>query len=135
MDVRRAACPGLLQGLGLTASYPTVPSIAPLHAPAFIPLTSLSTLPASGRGGCLLEQLPLSARRRRPRADGAPRAGAQLVVRATSTTTNLVSIKFLTYLFMGAAKWDDAWLYAVAIACSVSGLQARRRTANNPTLT
>jgi len=111
-----------------------VPSIAPLHAPAFTPLTSLSTLPASGRGGRLLERPLLSARRRRPRADGARCAGAQLVVRATSTTTNLVSIKFLTYLFMGAAKWDDAWLYAVAIACSVSGLQARRRAANNPTL-
>ena len=50
---------------------------------------------------------------------------AQAVVRATSTTTNLVSIKFLTYLFMGAGSWDDLPLYIVAITCSVTGLQAR----------
>ncbi|KAK9828094.1 hypothetical protein WJX81_003675 [Elliptochloris bilobata] len=48
----------------------------------------------------------------------------QAVVRATSTTTNLVSIKFLTYLAMGAATWDDLPLYLVAITCSVTGLQA-----------
>ena len=50
------------------------------------------------------------------------------MVRATSTTTNLVSIKFLTYLALGAATWDDLPLYAVAIVCSVSGLQARYPT-------
>ena len=53
-------------------------------------------------------------------------ATAQAVVRATSTTTSLVSIKFLTYLFMGAGSWDDLPLYIVAITCSVTGLQARR---------
>ena len=46
-------------------------------------------------------------------------------MRATSTTTNLVSIKFLTYLFMGAGSWDDLPLYIVAITCSMTGLQAR----------
>ena len=47
-------------------------------------------------------------------------------MRATSTTTSLVSIKFLTFLFMGAGSWDDLPLYIVAITCSVTGLQARR---------
>jgi uncharacterized membrane protein YfcA len=46
----------------------------------------------------------------------------QEIVRATSTTTSIVSVKLLTYLFMGAGHTSDFPLYGVAIVCALIGL-------------
>ncbi|BDA49843.1 hypothetical protein COCOBI_14-4630 [Coccomyxa sp. Obi] len=44
------------------------------------------------------------------------------VVRATMTTTSIVSVKFFTYLFMGSAQLSDVPLYCVAIISAYIGL-------------
>jgi uncharacterized membrane protein YfcA len=46
----------------------------------------------------------------------------QDIVRATSTTTSIVSVKLFTYLFMGAGSWSNLPLYGVAFVCALVGL-------------
>ena len=46
----------------------------------------------------------------------------QRVVRATMTTTSIVSVKFFTYLFMGSAQFSDVPLYCLAIVSAYIGL-------------
>ena len=46
----------------------------------------------------------------------------QQVVRATQTTMGCLSVKFFTYLILGAGSWSNLPLYAMAIAISLIGL-------------
>lgn len=48
--------------------------------------------------------------------------GAQEVVRATTTVTNIFSVKLLTYLALGAGSLHDLPLYGVAIVAALIGL-------------
>ena len=44
------------------------------------------------------------------------------VVRATQTTMGVVSVRFFTYLLLGAGSWSNLPLYGMAIVCSLIGL-------------
>ena len=46
----------------------------------------------------------------------------QEVVRATTTTTSIFSVKFMTYLLLGAGSLSDLPLYGVAIVAALIGL-------------
>lgn len=54
--------------------------------------------------------------------EGRPVLCLQQVVRATQTTMGLVSVKFFTYLLLGAGSWSNLPLYGMAIVCSLIGL-------------
>ena len=54
--------------------------------------------------------------------EGRPVLRLQQVVRATQTTMGLVSVKFFTYLLLGAGSWSNLPLYGMAIVCSLIGL-------------